>query len=251
MDSATKNACIDTAKTFERRRCNHHTLPEPLSALECIKSVVDPKDGGTNKHRYVVASQDRKIRSEMRNIAGVPLIYINRSVMIMEPMASKTEEVREAEERTKVRAGLKPRRGADLDSELPLKRKRSEDDDDDEQNKTGPGGAEASTSQAEGDSVPRKKRKGGPKGPNPLSVKKTKKKSTEAEVDQSKQIVAKATKQDPQAGEKALDAATATSSSVDATIEEPTKKKRRRKHKSTPQDADEKAPDTEALVAEV
>lgn len=72
---------IDKAKDYERRRCGHHpeSHPEPCSTLECLGSVVGP----TNKHRYVVASQDLDVRSRMRGIPGVPLIYINRSVMIV------------------------------------------------------------------------------------------------------------------------------------------------------------------------
>lgn len=254
MDPAAKNACIDTAKTFERRRCNHHTLPEPLSALECIKSVVDPKDSGTNKHRYVVASQEQKLRSTMRNIAGVPLIYINRSVMIMEPMAQKTEEVRDGEERAKVRAGLKPRRGQAPD-EAPLKRKRSDDDDkadspDAAQGERAMGGNGAAQSEAAAAS---KKRRKGPKAPNPLSMKKAKKPTVSAEVEAQKQLVAKAKKQDPQAAEKATDAESAVPAPADGSSEVPEKKKRRRKHKSAADtaaetDGDGAAP--EALAAE-
>ncbi|KAF2482571.1 Fcf1-domain-containing protein, partial [Neohortaea acidophila] len=158
-----KEICIEVAKAAERRRCGHHELEEPLSEVECLKSVVDPKGSGTNKNRYVVASQDRELRASMREIAGVPLIYINRSVMILEPMAEKTEDVREKEERGKIRAGLKTRRGAQPE----LKRKR-EDKDDDQNLATEASGA--STQAPE-----RKKQKPrGPKAPNPLSVKKAK-----------------------------------------------------------------------------
>ena len=53
---------IEVAKTCERRRCGHHPdeYPEPLSTLECMQSVVDPKDQGENKHRYVVAARARR-----------------------------------------------------------------------------------------------------------------------------------------------------------------------------------------------
>jgi U3 small nucleolar RNA-associated protein 23 len=107
---ATKdNEIINQAKTFERRRCGHHELEEPLSTLACLSESVDAKDSNTNKHRYVVASQDKAVRAHMRQIPGVPMIYINRSVMIMEPMAEASEDVRTKEERSKFRAGLKTR----------------------------------------------------------------------------------------------------------------------------------------------
>lgn len=221
-DAATKNAWIDTAKSFERRRCNHHTLEEPLSTLECLTSVVDPKGSGTNKNRYVVASQDQKVRSTMRQITGVPLIYVNRSVMVMEPMAAKTEDFREAEEMGKVRAGLKGRRGPAPDPSL--KRKR-EDEDEEE------GNAPEDTPAEGADAAPKKKAKKGPKGPNPLSVKKSKKKT--AQEEQEKQAVRKAAKSDPQAMEKAVDADVAISDMANDQSEAAGKKKRRRKHKST------------------
>src|SRR6187402_1346142 len=118
---------IDKAKTYERRRCGHRPeeFPEPLSAKECLVSVVDPKGSKTNKNRYVVASQDLEVRKHMRGVLGVPLVYINRSVMIMEPMASATSDNREREERVKFRAGLKRGSGS-------LKRKREEGGEDEE-----------------------------------------------------------------------------------------------------------------------
>jgi U3 small nucleolar RNA-associated protein 23 len=70
---------IDKAKLFERRRCDHHPeeYPEPLSALECISSVVDPKGSKTNKHRYVVASQDLDVRKVMRSVMGATSIAVS------------------------------------------------------------------------------------------------------------------------------------------------------------------------------
>jgi U3 small nucleolar RNA-associated protein 23 len=242
-DAAAKNAWIDTAKSFERRRCNHHTLEEPLSTLECLKSVVDPKDSSTNKNRYVIASQDQKVRSAMRKITGVPLIYVNRSVMIMEPMATQTEEFREAEEMGKVRAGLKGRRGAA--PEQVLKRKRDDEDDDEE------GEAKDDAPAQDTDAAPKKRVKKGPKGPNPLSVKKSKKQTTKEEAE--KQAIRKATKLDPQAAEKALGADVAVEMTENDASEAAGKKRRRRKHKtagdSTADQAD--ADDTPAVAMEV
>jgi U3 small nucleolar RNA-associated protein 23 len=153
---------IDKAKNYERRRCGHHPddYPEPLSAKDCLASVVDPKDSKTNKNRYVVASQELEVRKHMRGILGVPLVYINRSVMIMEPMAGATVHNREKEEGIKFRAGLKRGSGS-------LKRKR-EDEDTEGQERTN----------ADVEDPPKKKKKAvrGPKGPNPLAVKKSKKK---------------------------------------------------------------------------
>lgn len=155
---------IDLAKTLERRRCGHHPddYPEPLSTQECLRSVVDPKDTLQNKHRYVVASQDQEVRRMLRGIKGVPLIYIKRSVMILEPMADESVQVRAKEERSKFRAEIKNQLG---------KRKREDADDDKADKKT------------DNDSEEQKqKKKGhGPKGPNPLAVQKPKKAKTEGQ----------------------------------------------------------------------
>ena len=164
---------IASAKNHERRRCNHHTLEEPLSTLECFSDVVDPKGSRTNKHRYVVASQDKSVRTKMRTIPGVPLIYVHRSVMIMEPMAAATGTVREKEERAKFSAGIKRKRGqqhVEDESETPQ--------DDvllSEQN----------VRPAE-ESAAKQKRKAR-KEPNPLSVRKKKKKSKPLEANLSNQ----------------------------------------------------------------
>jgi U3 small nucleolar RNA-associated protein 23 len=144
-------------------------LDKPLSTLECLSSVVDPKSSGTNKHRYVVASQDGEARVFMRSVAGVPLVYINRSVMIMEPMAEATEQVKDREEREKFRAGLKSKRRDQVGDQVGVKRKRDLGDEN---------GCKRGTSERDEDDGKHgvyKKRKRGPKGPNPLSLKKPKK----------------------------------------------------------------------------
>ena len=192
-----KEQWIEVAKQAERRRCGHHELEEPLSELECITSVLDPKGSGTNKHRYVVATQEREVRAKMREVAGVPLVYINRSVMVMEPMAAHSAEVREAEEKEKVRAGLKSRRGAEVVSG---EKRKAE-------------GAEGDEGEGEQATAPKRKKPKGPSGPNPLSVKKPKKektaedkKSVGRKVEDERSVLRKAEKQDPQVGEKAISA---------------------------------------------
>lgn len=163
---------IDKAKVFERRRCGHlpEDYPDPLSTRECLMSVIDGKNSGTNKHRYVVASQDANVRSALRRVKGVPLIYINRSVMIMEPMAEQSADMRDRDEKVKFRDGIK-RMGREL------KRKREDDVDDAltegqevAQSHDAPTPIEGQQQQPK-----KKKKRYGVKGPNPLSVMKAKK----------------------------------------------------------------------------
>ncbi|KAJ2902557.1 hypothetical protein MKZ38_000387 [Zalerion maritima] len=162
---------IEFAKTLERRFCGHHPsdYPEPLSTLECFSSVVDPKNKGENKHRYVVASQEQGVRKYMRHVPGVPLIYVHRSVMIMEPMTDITEAFRAREERAKFRAELKNQKGA------LGKRKRANEIDDG-------GDADANIierpdGEGEQEAERKKRKKYGKKEPNPLAVRKPKNRS--------------------------------------------------------------------------
>lgn len=221
---------ISHAKAFERRRCGHHELEKPLSTLECLSSVVDPKSSRTNKNSYVVASQDDTVRATMRRIPGVPLIYLKRSVMIMEPMAGATEKVRDKEERDKFRAGLTGRRGAPA-----AKRMREDDGNDTEEGPVSLGskfggniiGGEQVDDHEEAQPA-QKKRKKGPSGPNPMSVKKKK-----SVPEQSAKKIAKPAStpiESEQTKEAVLSDAPA-EAPADTPADAP-KKKRTRKHKS-------------------
>jgi U3 small nucleolar RNA-associated protein 23 len=141
----------------------------------------------------------------MRTIMAIPLVYINRSVMIMEPMAEATAENREREERGKFRAGLK--RGT---PRATLKRKRE--------------GSEEGKEQAQGGNGDRdvvKKAAKGPKGPNPLAVKKPKKKfEGEGLITFAKPTYNK------------KDCGTEESNPGQIEVDAGTKRKRKRKHKS-------------------
>ncbi|KAL9608188.1 MAG: hypothetical protein Q9167_006966 [Letrouitia subvulpina] len=150
---------------MERRRCNHHTLDDPLSTLECLASVIDPKGSSTNRHRYVVASQEEGVRRYCRGVKGVPLVYVKRSVMVLEPMAEGSLEVREVLERGKFKTGL---RGKGVGAGN--KRKRDSGAEGDLEQREGNGVA---GNDIEKEQEPKKKVRG-PKGPNPLSVKKPK-----------------------------------------------------------------------------
>lgn len=195
---------IDHAKAFERRRCGHHTLDKPLSTMECFASVIDPKSSHTNKNRYVVATQDPKIRAYLRTIPGVPVIYIKRSVMIMEPMGGATERVKEREEKAKFKAGIIGSRTTGTGQ----KRKRDDEevsgaDDSDEDGSLG------ATENQTNTKLVKPKRRNGPKEPNPLSMKKAKK----ATAGEARQLVTKPEK------------------STSVISGEPGKRRRMRKHK--------------------
>ncbi|SCU87609.1 LAME_0D10770g1_1 [Lachancea meyersii CBS 8951] len=148
----TKNQeAIDLAKTFERRRCNHPPK-EAKAPLECLESVVSIN--GVNKHRYVVASQDPEIRSTLRKVPGVPMIFMNRSVMVMEPLSRSSDKISRDQEKLKLYKGLND---PSLAGKPPVEESKGK----------------ASQSSTMPNSSANLKRKG-PKGPNPLSIKKKK-----------------------------------------------------------------------------
>lgn len=118
----------------------------------------------------------------LRGIRGVPLIYIKRSVMILEPMADESVQVRAKEERSKFRAEIKNTIG---------KRKREDAGDDAEK-------AEKKIDETTEDQKKKKKKGHGPKGPNPLAVQKAKKPKTEGK--QSQKEEASEAQENPQEG---------------------------------------------------
>jgi U3 small nucleolar RNA-associated protein 23 len=87
-----------------------------------------------NPHNYCVASQDAELRKELRRVPGVPLIHINRSVVVLEPPSKATKEKIAEREKAKT---------------LP--------------------------NEKEHQFMQKKKKRKGPKQPNPLSMKKKKK----------------------------------------------------------------------------
>lgn len=144
-DSKNQRA-IDVAKEFERRRCNHR---EPIDPKECIESVVNIE--GQNKHRYIIASQNYDLRKALRKVPGIPIVFMNRSVMVMEPLSEATARFSDEFERRKLTAGLNDAKKA---GKLPKPAKEPQ---------------QAETTEAE-----KSKKRKGPKQPNPLSIKKKK-----------------------------------------------------------------------------
>lgn len=218
-----KDALVAVAKKMERRRCNHHTLDHPLSTLECFSSVIDPKDSKINKNRYVIASQEEDVRRYCRGVKGVPLVYVKRSVMVMEPMADSSVEVREGIERGKLRTGLRANGHA-----AGVKRKRGESSED-------VGQAQDSGSHEPQEGKGLKKKPRGPKGPNPLSVKKRRipKDSLERteEAEKASEILNEKIQLEREADESRSPMADL--GSCDEKQNLPTRRKRKRKHRKT------------------
>ena len=144
-DSGNQNA-IDVGKTFERRRCNHR---EAIAPKECVESIVNINH--ENKHRYIVATQNYELRKALRRVPGVPLIFMNRSVMVMESLSDASARYSESFERKKLTQGLNDKKAGKI---LPPKE------------------APVAFGEPVASGEPTKKKSKGPKGPNPLSIKK-------------------------------------------------------------------------------
>ncbi|CAO3679000.1 unnamed protein product [Umbelopsis vinacea] len=143
------SGAVLVAKRFERRRCKH---VEPVSSAQCIKEIID-KD---NPHNYCIATQDIDLRKHLRKIPGVPLIHINRSVVVLEPPSQATKN--------KI-ADLEKAKTLPNEKELQFMKKKKKELKEQER-----------ASKGDGKNAPSKKRKRkGPKQPNPLSIKKKKK----------------------------------------------------------------------------
>lgn len=75
------------ARRFEVRRCQHDKGSK--SGSECIKDLISTN----NPHHYCIAGQDLELRKDLRKIAGVPLIFILRDTVLMEPPTEKCLEM--------------------------------------------------------------------------------------------------------------------------------------------------------------
>ncbi|CAG8449227.1 10367_t:CDS:2 [Ambispora leptoticha] len=129
---------------LEQRGCSH--FRSPVSSAECLASII----GNENEHRYGVATQNRKLRERLRGIPGVPLLYINRTVLIFEPPSYITLEKAKQIEIAKTlpstdEINFLKMANSDAKNKIDIKPKT-------------------------------KKKRKGPKQPNPLSCKKPKKK---------------------------------------------------------------------------
>ena len=240
------------------RHCSHNADSTPIDEIECLLSLLSPSaDAKKNKEHYILATADpptakkadksdnpqqrkrkrddereeqealrraRALRAGARAIPGTPIIYVKRSVMVLEPLSTPSENVREGVERSKFRAGL---------AEEPTlgKRKREGEGADDPEKKKKPASKKV-------------------KGPNPLSMKKPKKRAEASGPASS----AKKEKAQLQAGESARDGdAAGTSDKPDGEESGAAKTKRRRRHhkgaREGGEDADFAAPSADANQA--
>ncbi|CRG86661.1 rRNA-processing protein utp23 [Talaromyces islandicus] len=224
------------------RHCSHNDNDTPIDEVECLLSLLCPNtETMRNKEHYTLAtaepvalshdelnSPDAKkrkralsameertkkasaLRSGARAVPGVPIIYVKRSVMVLEPLSVSSDRVRTGVEKSKFKSGVE----AALDVVSGLKRKREDEGDDEEE--------EEQLSASKNRGLKRAK------APNPLSMKKPKSRGKQKPEDQGEKRKPKS-KQDGDAP----NADTADGDGVSAV-----KQKRKRRHKSAKNGAD-------------
>lgn len=138
---------IFIAKRFEQRTCRHSPC---MASTECVKDLI----GTDNQHHYLVAVQNFEARKELRKVLGVPLLFIHHGLVLMEDPTKETMEYSQKKELSKLKAQEFELKAISklVGAEQPAKPKNEEEK--------------------------KKKKRKGPKQPNPLSVKRTKKLSS-------------------------------------------------------------------------
>ena len=151
------------------RYCKHNDEETAVEEVDCLIDLLAGQPKGNeqvkNKHHFVLATAEptdaekRKagrvfvdVREAARNVPGVPIVYVKRSVMVLEELSRVSLRMKGEVERERLREGLVGGAG----------RKRKRGDEEEEGKEEGEGDAAS------------KGRVVKVKGPNPLSVKKKK-----------------------------------------------------------------------------
>ncbi|KAF9430424.1 hypothetical protein BGZ94_006901 [Podila epigama] len=195
------------SKRFEKRRCKHQ---EAVDEALCLSQII----GNSNPHNYVVASQSKKLRSQFGQVPGVPLLYINRSNLILEPPSEASTTKCKQIEGAKTHAStkelttlktVKVTKSGHVALDAKLAKKLEE---------------KAIQKKAKREAMKAKilKKRQGPKEPNPLSIKKKKSKTP--------------------ATSSTTSAAPKPATTTESGSAEPEKKKRRRRKSTKPSAAD-------------
>lgn len=79
-----KSPAIFNAKRLEIRRCPHTNNHRP--GEECIREII----GDQNAHHYGVCAQQWSLREALRLVPGVPLLFVNRGILLMEDPSEVT-----------------------------------------------------------------------------------------------------------------------------------------------------------------
>ena len=94
-DGLTGSAFI--AKRFELRNCRHPTFGS--CSTRCMEELI----GKENPHHYVAAVQNYELRKKLRDVPGVPLVFVNRGIVLMEDPSKATMKLAHDKELSKLK----------------------------------------------------------------------------------------------------------------------------------------------------
>lgn len=148
---------FEVAQTFtvledDGKRDDSSDSDTPVDVTQAIRRLI----GTRNERKYFVATQEVELRKELRAIAGVPLFYLNRSVLVFEDISRATLAIVRHEEKATA-ATLATGEKRKLERIV----------------------AESAAAESDAQEAPRLK-KARAKAPNPLSMKKPLKKKVRA-----------------------------------------------------------------------
>ncbi|KAJ0401163.1 hypothetical protein P43SY_004370 [Pythium insidiosum] len=137
---------VDIAKSFRVIEARDYGQADGAAAPVDVTQVMLSLVGERNERKFVVATQEVELRKALRLVPGVPLIYLNRSVLVFEDISKATLAIVRQEEKAKM---------AKLDVNEKRKLESVVED----------------SASAEEDAAPQRKKRRA-KAPNPLSCKK-------------------------------------------------------------------------------
>jgi U3 small nucleolar RNA-associated protein 23 len=77
------------------------SVTEHVAGSASPAEQIDALIGTDNPDKYVVASQDEELRLKLRQVPGCPLMFLSKTVLLMEQVSGKTKAAFEKLERTK------------------------------------------------------------------------------------------------------------------------------------------------------
>ena len=84
---------LSLVSTYKIEKCSHNLL----NPINCIQNYIGKK----NKNKYFVATQDKFLRSQLRKIPGVPLIFFDQNMLLIEKLSRISIEASERRESLK------------------------------------------------------------------------------------------------------------------------------------------------------
>ena len=83
------------ANNFNEWNCGHET---PLQATKCIANLLR----NSNHNGFFVATQDHELRDKLRLKAGIPLLHINHNVIVLEKPSTASIEASERQDSSRL-----------------------------------------------------------------------------------------------------------------------------------------------------